>query len=100
MCPRVVVTRAVHGGAEREPSRLAWLTACLRRHGAGDWGDLDRDDRAANDAAVHDGCGRIVSVYQLPSEFAATTGEVALWVITDDVEDPDTATTVLWPSDY
>jgi hypothetical protein len=23
-----------------------------------------------------------------------------MWVITDDLEDPDTATTVLWPSDY
>jgi len=23
-----------------------------------------------------------------------------VWVITDDVEDPDSATTVLWPTDY
>jgi len=72
----------------------------LRRHGAGDWGDLDRDDRAANEAAVRHGCGRLVSVYELPNEFADTTGEDALWVITDDVEDPDSATTILWPRDY
>jgi hypothetical protein len=99
MRPRVV-TRAVHDWAESESSRLMWMMACLRRHGAGDWGDLDRDDWAANDAAIRHGCGRVLSVYSLPIELAATTGEDRVWVITDNVEDPDTATTVLWPSDY
>ena len=52
---RVVMTRAVHEWAELEPERLAWLAGCLRRHVAGDWGDLDAHDWAANDAAVRHG---------------------------------------------
>ena len=34
------------------------------------------------------------------ADLAATTVEHQVWVITDDLEDPDTATTILWPSDY
>ena len=41
-----------------------------------------------------------LSAYQLPADLAGTAGERRVWVITDDVEDPDTATTILWPSDY
>jgi hypothetical protein len=97
--PRVVVTRAVHDWAELDPSRLARLAACLRRHATSDWGELDGEDWAANDAAVRHGCGRVLSVYQLAAEMAATSSDACLWIITDDVEDPDTATTVLWPRD-
>jgi hypothetical protein len=97
---RVVATRTVLDWAEPEPSRAAWVTACLRRHVAGDWGDLDGDDWAATDAAVRHRCGRVLSVYRLPTELAATSSDASLWIITDDVDDPDTATTVLWPSDY
>jgi hypothetical protein len=100
MRPRVIVTRTVHDWAEHEPSRVAWLTACLRRHVAGDWGDVEGDDWAANDAAVRHRCGRVPSAYGMPAELAAATGQARVWIITDDVEDPDTATTVLWPSDY
>ena len=35
-----------------------------------------------------------------PPTSPATTVEHQVWVITDDLEDPDTATTILWPSDY
>jgi hypothetical protein len=45
-------------------------------------------------------CGRVLSLYRRRAEPAATTGDDRLWIITDDVEDPDTATTILWPSDY
>jgi hypothetical protein len=96
---RVVVTRAVHDWAEFDLDRLAWLAGCVRRHVAGDWGDLDRHDWAANDAAVRHGCGRLLSAYPLPHHLADTVTEERLWVITDDLEDPDTATTLLWPSD-
>jgi hypothetical protein len=84
-----------------DPSRVAWLAACLRRHVTGDWGDIDSDDWAANDAVVRHRCGRVLSAYRLPAELAAATArDDQLWIITDDVEDPDTATTILWPSDY
>jgi hypothetical protein len=97
---RVVVTRPVHDWAELDPDRLTWLAGCLRRRAAADWGDLDRDAWAANDAAVRHGCGRLLSVYPLPHHVAGTAIEDRLWAITDDLEDPDTATTILWPSDY
>jgi hypothetical protein len=67
---------------------------------AGDWGDLDAADWTANDAAVRHGCGRLLSAYRLPVELAFAGTDTTVWVITDDLEDPDTATTILWPSDY
>jgi hypothetical protein len=97
---RVVMTRAVHAWAELEPERQAWLAGCLRRHLTGDWGDLDADDWAANDTAVRHRCGRLLSTYRLPVELASTSTDTTVWVITDDLEDRDTATTILWPSDY
>jgi hypothetical protein len=100
LTPRAVVTRALHNWAEPEQSRAAWLAACLRRHVTGDWGDLDGDDWSANDAAVRRRCGRVLSAYRLPTELAATTSDRQVWIVTDDFEDPDTATTVLWPSDH
>ena len=45
--------------------------------------------------------GRLLSAYRVPADHSpAPTAEAQLWVITDDLEDPDTATTMLWPSDY
>jgi hypothetical protein len=41
----------------------------------------------------------VLSAYRLPTVLAATTTDRTVWVITDDLEDPDTATTILWPSD-
>jgi hypothetical protein len=55
---------------------------------------------AANDAAVRHGQGRVPSAYRLPAVLASATNDRQVWVITDDLDDPDTATTVLWPSDY
>jgi hypothetical protein len=65
------------------------LLACLSRHAAGDWGDLDADDKEANEEALRTG-GRILSSYIVPS-----TGK--LWAIT---EHDRSATTLLLPSDY
>ncbi|MBK6770252.1 MAG: type I restriction endonuclease subunit M [Ardenticatenales bacterium] len=75
------------------------LTACeealadprvyLRRHVTGDWGDLERDDKAANDEALTTGA-RILSAYSLPTD-------ERLWIITE----ADRAyTTLLTPLEY
>lgn len=61
----------------------------LRRHVTGDWGDLDDEDKAANDAAVGNGT-RILSAYSLP-----TTER--LWIIT---EADRASTTLLLPLEY
>lgn len=63
--------------------------AVVSRHIAGDYGDLDAEDRRANQAAVRDG-DRIVSSYNLPS------GE-AVWVVT---EADRSSTCCLLPSEY
>lgn len=63
--------------------------AYIKRHAAGDWGDMDPEDIAANDRALERG-GRLFSAYSLP------TSE-RLWVIT---EADYSATTALTPMEY
>jgi len=63
--------------------------AFLARHGIGDWGDLDEEDRRENETSVIHGF-RILSAYRL------TTG-VKIWVITGADR---SATTLLLPSEY
>lgn len=66
----------------------------LSRHVTGDWGDLDAEDMALNDAAIVDG-SRILSAYTL------RTG-VRIWVITEAVNDVGLryGTTLLLPVEY
>lgn len=61
----------------------------LQRHLLGDWGVLDDEDKAANDAALKDG-GRLLSVYY-------TADETKFWLIT---EADRSLTTILLPEDY
>jgi len=61
----------------------------MSRHHRGDWGDLDEEDKAANDQALIDG-GRLFSAYH------SATG-IKVWIIT---EADRSATTVLLPSEY
>lgn len=70
---------------ERNRVRLFDL---IKRHQAGDWGDISPDDWAANDLAVAQG-GRILSAY--------LTSGGRFWVIT---EADRSATTVLLPEEY
>jgi hypothetical protein len=61
----------------------------LRRHTAGDWGDVDASDQQANEAAVRSG-NRLFSVYRI-------TADLSIWIIT---EADRSATTILLPSEY
>lgn len=81
---RTVATPAALG-AVSQPD----IVAALRRHASGDWGEVDPDDRAANDDALRSG-ERLLSVYQ------SATG-TTFWVLT---EADRSATTVLLPDDY
>ncbi|MHB9080396.1 MAG: type I restriction endonuclease subunit M [Pirellulaceae bacterium] len=63
--------------------------AALRRHAAGDWGDVNEDDSQANESALVDG-SRLFSAYH------ATDG-TKFWIIT---EADRSATTILLPEDY
>jgi hypothetical protein len=61
----------------------------LRRHVAGDWGDVDAEDKALNDQALLDGT-RLLSSYR-------TSKGQTIWVIT---EADRSVTTILLPEDY
>jgi hypothetical protein len=65
------------------------IMAALRRHVAGDWGNVCAEDKQSNDRAVVEGT-RILSAYR------ATNG-TKFWIITDA---GFSATTVLLPEDY
>lgn len=81
---RIVATPAALGTVSQPD-----IVAALRRHASGDWGDVDADDRAANDDALKSG-ERLLSVYQ------SATG-TTFWVLT---EADRSVTTVLLPDDY
>ena len=73
--------------ALRESSQRPW--DFMVRHMAGDWGEVDAEDKAANDLALMDG-SRLLSAY-------TTTKGQKLWIIT---EADRSVTTILLPSDY
>jgi hypothetical protein len=87
---RVVATAAL---AAAVPDNQ--ITALLDRHARGDWGDLDAEDKAANDDAARTGDGRLFSSYD-------TAEHDTIWIITDDIrsEGEGPITTVLFPDDY
>jgi hypothetical protein len=69
------------------------LLRLLTRHASGDWGDVDAEDREANNASVRDG-SRILSSYAFPA------GRV--WIITEAQDDNGVraSTCVLLPHEY
>lgn len=96
----VVITAYVAAWADDDIERQTWLAQCLARHDNSDWGDLGDEDRAANQLALRRHEGRLFSRFVVPDSFTTDTDEDAVWIVTDDLDDPDTATTILWPSDY
>jgi len=80
----IYVTPGVHQGIP--PSEVF---QALRRHARGDWGDLDADDRRANDISVADGT-RLLSAY-------TTKDGKKFWIIT---EADRSSTTALLPDEY
>lgn len=64
------------------------MLAGLARHARADWGDVDAEDKQANDDAMKNG-GRLLSVYK--------HGETKYWIIT---EADRSVTTVLLPDEY
>lgn len=98
---RVTTTTAVHRWATSHENRCAWLVECLTRHSRHDWGDLDEHDAAANSAAVSGRRGRVLSTYRVPVWLSTLdTPDDHVWIITDDLGDPSSLVTILWPSDY
>ncbi|MBB6053298.1 type I restriction endonuclease subunit M [Armatimonas rosea] len=97
LCGEVVATpgaiealNEAHGNRWRiEAGRL------IARHRSGDWGDVCREDKSANDQALRHGA-RILSAYHLPVRVPGTAPQ-KLWVIT---EADRSSTTILLPDEY
>jgi hypothetical protein len=72
----------------------AILYRYILRHIRGDWGELDDEDKAANERALKSGA-RLLSAYTLP-------GKGRIWIITEASERPlvRQLTTVLLPDEY
>lgn len=81
----IYATAGVTAWAERNEIDL---TRLLRQHHCGQWGDLDADDKAANESALADGT-RIFSSYK--------TSNRKIYVIT---EADRSMTTVLFATEY
>lgn len=76
--------------------RVAWLSAIMRRHVIGDWGELDEFDRNENELAV-DKELRLLSSYEIPDGVGPAPRDTKVWIIT---EADRSVTTLLFPSDY
>jgi hypothetical protein len=85
----LVVTRGVNDLIANDEKFAMHVDLSIKRHLAGDWGDLCDEDRVANELALKEGL-RLFSVYtkeELPK----------IWVIT---EWDRSVTTVLFPDEY
>lgn len=80
---------ATPGGIDALSRTQQAAATFLARHLSGDWGDLDDEDRRANERSVEDHC-RILSAYHL-------NDGTKIWIIT---EADRSATTILLPEEY
>ncbi len=79
-------TRGVDENFSRDEIR-----ACIKRHAAGDWGDICEEDKKTNEESLDErNPRRVMSAYKL-------SGERVLWIITEWNRE---ATTVLMPDEY
>ena len=83
-CGKIVTTANALSRLTQEEILLG-----IQRHQAGDWGDVDDDDRQANERALIEGT-RLFSVYH-------TGNSTRFWITT---EADRSVTTVMLPEDY
>jgi hypothetical protein len=88
---QLVATPGALRALEEAGQSLAFF---LAKHLSCDWGEVDDEDKLANDQALVDG-SRILSAYR------TLKGE-RLWIITEAADDDGkrVATTILKPSEY
>jgi hypothetical protein len=86
---QLVMTRGVNDLVADDEEFARHVHLSIRRHLAGDWGDVGDEDRAANESALREG-ERLFSVYQ-------KEGVPRIWIIT---EWDRSYTTILFPEEY
>lgn len=91
----VVATRNVWELIDSNEKFAQFVTICMSRYIANDWGDICEEDWKANDDALIHG-ERLLASYKIPLEIEEVF-EDRLWIIT---EWDRSATTLLFPGDY
>ena len=86
---QVVWTRAVNDRVAGDIRFAEFVADSLARHRKGEWGELSKEDREANDLALKDS-SRLLSAYEVD-------GLPKIWIIT---EADRSATTILFPDEY
>lgn len=88
---QLVATRAVADKMQEDSKFASFVQLSLNKYLNCDWGNMDAEDKALNDAAVKSGEERIHAAYIMKSS------GLKIWIIT---EWDRSATTILFPSDY
>lgn len=85
---QIVMTRGVNDlvAKDEEFAELVWDS--LKRHAAGDWGDLSEEDKKENEFSLNKNL-RLLSAYKRENQ--------KIWIFT---EADRSATTILFPSEY
>jgi hypothetical protein len=91
---QLVATRGVVDLACKNPDFDDFIQKSLIRHASGDWGDVDKEDRQANNQALKEGT-RLLSAYN--DERFPKNGVATIWIIT---EADRSATIILFPDEY
>ncbi len=91
---QIVATRGVYDLASQNPDFAQFIQKSLNRHVKGDWGDVDDNDKEANNQALKQST-RLLSAYK--DERFPQHGVATIWIIT---EADRSATTILFPDEY
>jgi hypothetical protein len=91
---QIVATRGVYDQDCQNPEFARFIQQSLSRHVKGDWGDVDEEDKQANDQALKEGT-RLLSAYN--DDRFPKNGVATIWIIT---EADRSATTILFPDEY
>ncbi len=87
---QLVFTSGVNNESQNDPAFTGFVWGSLNRHAQGDWGELDSEDKRANDHALKSGEDRLFSAYE-------KDGLPKIWIIT---EWNRSSTCALFPSEY
>ena len=91
---QLVTTRGVYDLAGENPEFADFIHKSLNRHVSGDWGDVDKEDKQANDQALKQDT-RLLSAYN--DDRFPKNGVATIWIIT---EADRSVTTILFPDEY
>jgi len=91
---RTYLTRGVNDLVAESLPFAKFVTSSLKRHAAGDWGNVCYEDRSANEEALGAG-NRLFSGYE-------EAGQPKIWIITEAIGDDGcrASTTILFPDEY